>query len=193
MADLPTTAFFRLRERLFDGDGRPIPFRLRDKRNTQDDPLDEFLAVDILADLEDASCIQAPGPLITPDFVLCRRTSDIERADDIEQIVGIEVKKIERTERGPMLIFANPLGATDFDHAATLIHADATLAESVNDLSLTFTMKRSISGNPARTFYCYRHADDAGDAIRELVDPFPTPTRDTRTRPRGRFTLPFTL
>ena len=92
-----------------------------------------------------------------------------------------------------MLIFANPLGAADFDHAATLIHADATLAKSVSDVSLAFTIKRSISGSPARTFYCYRHAQDAGEAIRELADPFPTPTRDTRTRPRGRFTLPFTL
>ena len=52
------------------------------------------------SNLSSMSCIRAPGPLITPDFVLCRPTGDIERLDDIDQIVGIEVKKIERTERG---------------------------------------------------------------------------------------------
>ena len=99
MADLPTVTFLRLRQRFFDSGGRPIPFRLRDKRNTQDDPLDEFLAVNVLTQLEDVTCIRAPGPLIAPDFVLYRDTH-ISRADDLNQIVGIEVKKIERTPQG---------------------------------------------------------------------------------------------
>jgi hypothetical protein len=45
MIDLPTAAFLQLRRRFFDEAGKPIPFALRDKRNTQDDPFDEFLAL----------------------------------------------------------------------------------------------------------------------------------------------------
>lgn len=99
MADLPTITFLRLRRRFFDSGGRPIPFQLRDKRNTQDDPLDEFLADNVLTHLEGVTCIRAPGPLIAPDFVLYRDTQ-ISRTDDLNQIVGIEVKKIERTPQG---------------------------------------------------------------------------------------------
>ena len=77
-----------------------MPFRLRDKRNTQDDPFDEFLAEDVLSDLEGISCIRAPGPLITPDMVLHRAKGKIDCANDPRQIVGIEVKKIERTAQG---------------------------------------------------------------------------------------------
>ena len=100
MADLPTVTFLRLRQRFFDSDGRPIPFQLRDKRNTQDDPLDEFLADNVLTHLEGVTCIRAPGPLIAPDFVLYREGAKINRTDDLNQIVGIEVKKVERTPQG---------------------------------------------------------------------------------------------
>lgn len=265
----------------------PIPFPLRDKRNTQDDPLDEFLALDVLASLEDVTCVRAPGPLITPDFVLYRTNVQVSRADDLDQIVGIEVKKIERTDRGtvaratgldfnttppcgtirvydaatepfdirgfylfvclehlpqtsnhaivsalaivdgnvlnddfdlylsitgertkriglgtysdgvdrarPMLIFANPMGVPEISRGATLIHADDSLAASVNDLALAFILKRSVPGGDYHTYYCYRPHRDAAGPLRELVDPFPTPRRDTRTRQRGRFRLPFTL
>ena len=265
-----------------------MPFRLRDKRNTQDDPFDEFLAEDVLSDLEDISCIRAPGPLITPDMVLYRSGGKIDRADDTGQIAGIEVKKLERTAQGsvarasgldfnttppcgrirvydaeaapldirgfylfvcleplprtsdrvilsafalvdgnvlnedfdlylsitgertkriglgtysdgadrarPMLIFANPLGISHLDRAATLIHADGALSESFRDLTPVFTIRRSVSGDEARVFSCYRDRRDApGEPLQELADPFPMPARDTRTRPRGRFTLPFTL
>ena len=289
MTDLPTIAFLRLRQRFFDEDGHPVPFRLRDKRNTQDDPFDEFLAEDVLSDLEGISCIKAPGPLITPDMVLHRSRGKIDRANDPRQIAGIEVKKLERTAQGgvarasgldfnttppcgrirvydaaaapldirgfylfvcleplprtsdrviisafalvdgnvlnedfelylsitgertkriglgtfsdgadrarPMLIFANPLGISQLDRAATLIHADDALSESFRDLTPVFTLKRSVSSDEARVFSCYRDRRDASndDLLRELADPFPTPARDTRTRPRGRFTLPFTL
>ena len=289
MTDLPTIAFLRLLQRFFDEDGHPVPFRLRDKRNTQDDPFDEFLAEDVLSDLEDISCIRAPGPLITPDMVLHRSRGKIDCADDPRQMAGIEVKKLERTAQGgvarasgldfnttppcgrirvydaaaapldirgfylfvcleplprisdrvvlsafalvdgnvlnedfdlylsitgertkriglgtfsdgadrarPMLIFANPLGVPQLDRAATLIHADDALSESFRDLTPVFTLKRSVSNGEARVFSCYRDRRDApnDDPLRELADPFPTPARDTRTRPRGRFTLPFTL
>ena len=94
----------------------------------------------------------------------------------------------------PMLIFANPLGVSQLDRAATLIHADGALSESFRDLTPVFTLKRSVAGGEARVFSCYRdRRDTQGEPLQELVDPFPTPVRDTRTRPRGRFTLPFTL
>lgn len=50
MTDLPALAFIALRKRFFDDEGTPIPFDLRDKLNTQDDPLDEFLAQRVLAE-----------------------------------------------------------------------------------------------------------------------------------------------
>ena len=98
MTDLPTLAFLALRQRFFDDRGRPRPFRLRDKGNTQDDPLDEFLVRNVLAGLAGVTCRPAPGPLISPDMVL--HTANVSRRDDLSQIVGIEVKKIERTVRG---------------------------------------------------------------------------------------------
>ncbi len=100
LTDLPTQAFLSLRQRFFNNHGNPVPFQLRDKRNTQDDPLDEFLTDDVLVGLEDTSCVSAPGPLITPDLVLHRSSGRIDRADDLKQVVGIEVKKLERTAGG---------------------------------------------------------------------------------------------
>lgn len=74
-----------------------------------------------------------------------------------------------------------------------MIHADRALAASISDLTLAFVLKRSVAEGAFHTYYCYRHSRDGNDPIRELVDPFPTPLRDTRTRPRGRFTLPLML
>lgn len=265
-----------------------MPFGLRGKRNTQDDPFDEFLTRTVFAGIEEVQCIPAPGPLITPDMVLHGRGRRLDRTEDLEQIVGIEVKKLERTAQGrvartsgldfnttppcgrirvydaksspldirgfylfvclepldqsqnrviltalalvdgnvlnedfdlylsvtgertkridlgtfsdgadrarPMLIFSNPLGISELDHAATLIHTDDTLAESYGDLTPVFTIERTVSSDESRVFSCYRHHRDApGGQTRELLDPFPTPARETRTRPRGRFILPFAL
>ena len=288
LTDIPTLAFLRLRQRFFDNDGSPVRFHLRDKRNTQDDPFDEFLTNHVLVGLENVSCISAPGPLITPDLVLHRSSGRIDRADDLAQVVGIEVKKLERTESGvvarasgldynttppcgrirvydaaatplvirgfylfvclehvprtdnqailsalalvdgnvlnedfslylsitgertkridlgtffdgadrnrPMLIFSNPLGIPELDRAATLIHTDRALSESVGSLNRVFVIERSISEVESREFSCYRHSLDATqEPLRRLVDPFPTPKRDRRTHQRGRFLLPFTL
>ena len=96
--DLLVLAFLALRRRFFDEHGHPVSFELRDKGSTQDDPLDEFLARDVFAGLNDVICRPAPGPLITPDMVLHRPL--VNRLDDLTQIVGIEVKKIERSKGG---------------------------------------------------------------------------------------------
>ena len=289
MKDLPTLAFIALRQRFFDDRGRPRPFYLRDKGNTQDDPLDEFLVQDVLAKLAGVTCSPAPGPLISPDMVL--HTPSVSRRDDLSQIVGIEVKKIERTARGsvarssgldfnttppcgrilvydvaaepieirgfylficlepaphgsndghemivsafalvdgnvlnedfdlylsvigerakrielgtfgdgadrtrPMLIFGNPLGIAELDHSATLIHPNNKLADTLPSLAQAYILRRSVQGNDHREFCCYRDARDfSGGTVGTLIDPFHTPARDTRTRPRGRFVLPFKM
>lgn len=94
-----------------------------------------------------------------------------------------------------MLIFANPLGVRELDRVPTLIHFSEAVPESKPDLQLVYRLRRSVSENGARTFYCYRHRSDVakGWAVAELLNPFPTPERDARTRPRGRFKLPFRL
>ena len=284
MIDLPTLAFLALRKRFFDDNGSPLSFDLRDKLNTQDDPLDEFLAQNVFAEVPDVRCRPAPGPLISPDLVLHKPA--VNRADDLRQIVGIEVKKLERTAQGrvarasgldynttppcgrirvydedvapmhirafylficlepassgwnrtivsalalvdgnllnedfdlylditgerqkriglgtfadgadrarPMLIFGNPLGISEFDHVATLVHSDHDLLDSSTDLAKAYVLRRSMGGENYREFSCYRSAADfEGRAVTTLIDPLPTPTRDTRTRPRGRFILPF--
>ena len=282
MTDLPTLAFLALRKRFFDEGGRSLSFDLRAKLNTQDDPLDEFLAQDVLAAVPGVSCCPAPGPLVAPDIVLHRST--VSRAEDLRQIVGVEVKKLERTAQGrvaratgldynttppcgrirvydedvvpihirafylfvclepapgdgsrmivsalalvdgnvlnedfdlylavtgerekriglgtfadgadrtrPMLIFGNPLGIREFDHAATLVHSDHALADSSAKLKKAYVLKRSVGERGCREFPCYRTSSDLeGRSVTTLIDPFPKPARDTRTRPRGRFIL----
>ena len=105
MADLVTAVFLALRGHFFDGAGEPVPFSLRPKRNTQDDPFDEMLAMVVLAELEGIVCERSSGPLITPDMVLYRRelcdgASRASLADAFDCIFGLEVKKLERTAQG---------------------------------------------------------------------------------------------
>ena len=294
MGDLITTTFLALRDHFFDSSCTPIPFRLRDKRNTQDDPFDEYLATQVLARLPDITCVKASGPLITPDMVLfrpdrCQKTTVDELTDDLDRIVGVEVKKLKRTAQGgvarasgldynttppcgrirvydaagravdirgfylfvclepapigddkvmltalclvdgnvlnedfdlylritgerekkiglgtygdgadrarPMLIFSNPLGVPQLDRIPTLVHPDANLAANEPELSVAYRLRRTASDGETRNFTCYRRSSDIGPGwnITDLVDPFPTPRRDARTRPRGRFKLPFRL
>jgi hypothetical protein len=91
-----------------------------------------------------------------------------------------------------MFIFANPLGIPELDNAATLVHPDATLAESETSLQMAYRLIRTAKGGE-RVFYCYRLAADieAGHCITDLEDPFSTPmSRSTLTQSRGRFRLP---
>lgn len=73
MTDLTIGSFLILRNSFFGKGAKPRPFRLRDKRNTQDDPLDEYIHK-LLSDHlpTDVDCPKAPGPLITPDLVVLR-------------------------------------------------------------------------------------------------------------------------
>ena len=106
MTDLVTESFLILRRSFFSEGLKPKPFRLRDKRNTQDDPLDEYIHK-LLSDQfpKDVDCLKAPGPLITPDLVVlrpevCKRATRITLASNPTHIVAIEVKKLERTQSG---------------------------------------------------------------------------------------------
>ena len=95
----------------------------------------------------------------------------------------------------PMLVFANPLGVPEFDGQPILIHPSATLEPITPDLQLAYRLHRSTTTGDVRTFYCYRRRSDlaAGWVAADLRDPFPTPTREERTQPRGKFRLPFRL
>jgi hypothetical protein len=289
--DLSTEAFLALRDYFFNQQGRPIPFGLRPKRNTQDDPFDELLAVEILSRIPNIKCVKAPGPLITPDLVLfrhenCLNVTKEKLRGDFNKIIAIEVKKLERTSQGgvarssgldynttppcgivrvydsigntldirgfylfvcleadkadplkvilsalalvdgnllntdfklyldvvgerkkrinlgsyangadrarPMLIFANPLGAEALDHKINLVHPSPKLEDS--RIRLVYEIERTLPDARFKNkFYCYRLSSDVPKdwQVSSLKDPFPTPTRDSRTRPRGRFKLPF--
>jgi len=104
-SDLTVDAFLLLRTVFFDNNLQPLPFSLRPKRNTQDDPLDELVSKLLAEGLTDATCQKAPGPLINPDLViyrpeLCNRQPREKLANDTTRIVAMEVKKLERTTSG---------------------------------------------------------------------------------------------
>jgi hypothetical protein len=113
MTDLMTETFLILRGSFFGKVKKPKPFKLRDKRNTQDDPLDEYI-YRLLSDQlpADVDCVKAPGPLITPDLVVlrpevCKRVTRTTLTTNLTHIVAIEVKKLERTQGGTI---ARPSG-----------------------------------------------------------------------------------
>lgn len=112
--DLSVTSFLILRSAFFGPSLEPRPYKLRDKRNTQDDPFDEHVRTLLAAELPDGvACVGAPGPLITPDLVvarpqLCNESTRKVLAKDATRILAIEVKKLERT-RGDTVARASGL------------------------------------------------------------------------------------
>jgi hypothetical protein len=103
--DLVVEAFLLLRDAFFDNAGNPKPFHLRDKKNTQDDPLDEHIVNVLVNGLKDAVCEKSSGPLISPDLTiyrpnLCNNISQEILRMDTARIVAIEVKKLERSASG---------------------------------------------------------------------------------------------
>ena len=104
MPDLATQAFLTLRSHLYSGPDDPTPLDLRDKRNTQDDPFDEYLAETVFDSIDGVETAKA-SPLTTPDIVLYRsgtlagsEKDDLE--DTLDTILAIEVKKLERNKSG---------------------------------------------------------------------------------------------
>jgi hypothetical protein len=288
ISNLAVEAFLVLRNAFFNEDMQPVPFFLRDKRNTQDDPLDEFISELLSNGLKDAQCIKSPGPLISPDLTiyrpeLCEGQPRESLKDDLTKIVAIEVKKLERTTTGgiarasgmdynttppcgtirvydaqdepldirgfylfvaqeeaandkvisalalcdgdilnedfelylsivsqrqkevglgtygdganrirPMLIFANPLGASELDREATVV------ADRLNDerVGLVYEIVRPTVGGDTRKFFAYRKTSDIPDkwVVQTLDDPFPQPkTRVAQTQSRGKFRVPINV
>ena len=104
--DLSVDAFLALRDRFFDADATSISYYLRDKLNTQDDPLDEYICDVLKSDLRDGIEVErASGPLITPDMAVfrpdrCDRTRRKKLRADSTRIFGLEIKKLERQASG---------------------------------------------------------------------------------------------
>ena len=104
-SDLSVDVFLALREHFFDAAAVPKTYTLRDKRNTQDDPLDEHICEALRAALPSGVKVEASGPLVTPDLVvhrpsLCNQASRAGLRASPERILGLEVKKLERTTSG---------------------------------------------------------------------------------------------
>lgn len=294
-ADLTVETFLLLRQAFFDPKGKPLAFSLRDKRNTQDDPLDGYIGELLRKGLSrGTTCIQSPGPLTTPDLVVlrpeaCEQASSSKLRTNLSSIVAVEVKKLERTKSGaiarpsgldynttppcgtvrvydaadhaldircfylylcqepesgstgryrltalalcdgnminedfkyyltivgertkqiglgtyrdgldrqrPMLVFANPLGASELDHQVTLIHSEKDIQVLSKELALTNIVQRSVSKGRSKEFFCYRYTKDVQkeEKITTLRDPFPMPEREEKTQPRGKFRLNFTV
>ncbi len=288
ISDLVVEAFLIIRNTFFDEGGTPVPFDLREKRNTQDDPLDEHIANVLTQGLNDAVCQKSPGPLISPDLTiyrpdLCNGVARDVLKVDISRIVAIEVKKLERTNgriaratgldynttppcgtvriydaddkpldvRGfylflaqeklagqnkyilsalvlcdgnilnddfdlylsitgqrskgiglgtygdglnrirPMLVFANPLGASTLDHAVTLVNQNDVGTD--DRLKLVYLIKRTVNANSYRNFFAYRKTNDVKSdwQVETLNDPFPQPkNRVEATQSRGKFVVP---
>jgi hypothetical protein len=289
--DLPVEAFFALRRSFFDVGGEPVPFDLRDKRNTQDDPFDEHTLKVLEENLPGTLIAQSSGKqLVSPDIAI----ADVERALAVlsagyapttQDCIGLEVKKVERGAGGqvargsgidynstppcktvrvyrivegavvpvdlpgyylfavlepsgnqqsvtaaalvtggvlnedfdlylrivgirtktidlgsfgdgvdrnrPMMIFANPLGFGELDHAATLVHERHDLETEYPDLRYVGQIHRTHGDGSVSTYHCYRVSQDAGSDLIpfDATDPFPTPARRAATSRRGTFHL----
>lgn len=112
MKNLAAQVFIVLRDMFFDKAGSPRKFDLREKRNTQDDPFDEYIAASLDEKLKDLGvrCQRSSGPLISPDMAVYTDAGDIyfENAfNNPDAIIGIEVKKLERGTNGAV---ARPTG-----------------------------------------------------------------------------------
>jgi len=100
LTDLSVDTFLALRDTFFNENGTSRHFSLRDKKNTQDDPLDEFIATMLQRKLVGISSMKSPGPLTSPDLVVfrdkCEKVSARVLRNRPDLIIAIEVKKLER-------------------------------------------------------------------------------------------------
>ena len=127
------------------------------------------------------------GNLLNTDFTLY-----LNIVGERQKRIGLGSYADGADRARPMLIFANPLGAKALDHNISLIHPSASLEDS--RLRLVYEIERYLPDAKSKNrFYCYRLSSDVPQKwqVSSLKDPFPMPSRDSRTRPRGRFKLPF--
>jgi hypothetical protein len=104
--DLAAATFAALTEEFFELDDVPVPFSLRDKRNTQDDPLDELVKEVLDRRLpKDIRVISSGKPLVSPDIVVARpEETQLLIAGgtelDSRRLIAIEVKKVNADASG---------------------------------------------------------------------------------------------
>ena len=100
--DIATKVFIELDDLFFDSDGNPQPFYLRPKENTQDDPFDEHIQNELSDRLSELN-VEGSSPLVSPDTTIYDpdRVAQLSgRVDDLQTMVSVEVKKLERTAAG---------------------------------------------------------------------------------------------
>ncbi len=104
--ELPVEVFQALRSGFFQAGGTPKIYKIRDKKNTQDDPIDEYIHSILSTKLApNITTTKSSGPLINPDMVIyrpksCDFVSRTILVSDSTRIFGFEVKKIERQPSG---------------------------------------------------------------------------------------------
>ena len=130
------------------------------------------------------------GDLLNADFELY-----LQIVGERQKAIGLGTYGDGADRQRPMLIFANPLGAPELDRHVSLIHRSPLLESEHQDLRKVYEIRRTVKAGLAEAFSCYRFHRDTPDGTESelLVDPFPTPEREVRTRPRGKFVLPFQL
>ena len=104
--ELPVEAFIVLNEHFFPHGTDHLRFKLRDKRDTQDDPLDKYICNVLKRGLGKGVAVEeSTGSLISPDMVvyrpaICAGASRAELASRERSVFGLEVKKLKRTRSG---------------------------------------------------------------------------------------------
>ena len=96
-SDLSVEVFIALQRRFLSERGMPREYPLRDKVNSQDDPLDEYLGEVLSRELGDAISVVRGGSLTNPDLVIvrprsCEGASRTDLSCDLTRILGVEVK-----------------------------------------------------------------------------------------------------
>jgi hypothetical protein len=106
--DLGAAVFAALASEFRQVGGEPIPFTLRDKRNTQDDPFDVHIGAVLNSRLPERVRVFVSGkPLVSPDLVIARpeeaRVLMTGSSRDLDSChaIGIEVKKLDWSATGP--------------------------------------------------------------------------------------------
>lgn len=98
--DLAGAVFAALAAEFFTADGQPTVFKLRFKRQTQDDPFDEYAGEILRRRLPDGIRVLLSGkPLVSPDLVVARPEEAqvlMQGGGDLDSryIIAIEVKKL---------------------------------------------------------------------------------------------------
>ena len=105
-ADLGGAVFAALAAEFYSPGGEPLPFKLRDKRQTQDDPFDEHIGIILRQRLPDEMRVFLSGkPLVSPDLIVARPEESrhlLQGGGDLDSrhIIGIEVKKLNWSASG---------------------------------------------------------------------------------------------